>query len=67
MLRALSDPDKYALDLRTLEATPKDATHWSTRGMARASGVSTSSVHRIWRAFSMQPHRSKTFKLSTDP
>jgi transposase len=52
---------------RTLETKPKDATHWSTRGMAKASGVSTSTVHRIWRAFSLQPHRTETFKLSTDP
>src|SRR4051794_17977518 len=51
----------------TLEMMPRDATHWSTRSMAQASGVSTSTVHRIWRAFSLQPHRSETFKLSTDP
>jgi transposase len=51
----------------TLERMPRDATHWSTRSMAKASGVSTSTVHRIWRAFSLQPHRSETFKLSTDP
>jgi transposase len=51
----------------TLEMMPHDATHWSTRSMAKASGVSTSTVHRIWRAFSLQPHRSETFKLSTDP
>jgi transcriptional regulator with XRE-family HTH domain/DNA-binding CsgD family transcriptional regulator len=43
------------------------ATHWSTRSMARASGLSVSTVHRIWRAFSLQPHRSETFKLSSDP
>src|SRR4051794_25893897 len=51
----------------TLEMMPRDATHWSTRSMAKASGISTSTVHRIWRAFSLQPHRSETFKLSTDP
>jgi transposase len=51
----------------TLESLPKDATPWSTRSMAKASGVSVSTVHRIWRAFSLQPHRSETFKLSTDP
>jgi DNA-binding MurR/RpiR family transcriptional regulator len=45
---------------------PAAATHWSTRSMAKATGVSTSTVHRIWRAFSLQPHRSETFKLSTD-
>jgi transposase len=52
---------------RTLETTPADARHWSTRGMAKASGVSISSVHRIWRAFCLQPHRAETFKLSSDP
>jgi transposase len=51
----------------TLETMPAAATHWSTRSMAKASGLSVSSVHRIWRAFSLQPHRSETFKLSADP
>lgn len=51
----------------TLESTPPGATHWSRRSMARASGLSVTTVHRIWRAFSLQPHRSETFKLSTDP
>ena len=51
----------------TLESMPTAATHWSTRSMAKASGLSVSTVHRIWRAFSLQPHRSETFKLSTDP
>src|SRR6476620_8302794 len=51
----------------TLEMMPRDATHWSTRSMAKASGVSPSTVHRIWQVFSLQPHRSETFKLSTDP
>src|SRR4029077_4792625 len=46
---------------------PAAATHWSTRSMAKASGLSISTVHRIWRAFSLQPHRSETFKLSADP
>jgi transposase len=53
--------------VRTLESKPKDATQWSTRSMAREAGISVSSVGRIWRAFGLQPHRSKTFKLSTDP
>jgi transposase len=52
---------------KTLETKPANATHWSSRDMAKASGVSASSVHRIWRAFSLQPHRVETFKLSTDP
>jgi transposase len=51
----------------TLETMPMDATQWSTRSMAKAAGVSVSTVHRIWRAFSLQPHRSETFKLSKDP
>ena len=51
----------------TLETMPAAATRWSTRSMAKASGVSTSTVHRIRRAFSPRPHRSETFKLSTDP
>src|SRR6201995_5953279 len=51
----------------TLESTPPRATHWSRRSMARASGLSVTTVHRIWSAFSLQPHRSETFKLSTDP
>ena len=51
----------------TLEETPPDATHWSLRSMARASGHAPSTIHRIWRAFGLQPHRSETFKLSSDP
>jgi transposase len=51
----------------TLETTPRDATHWSTRGMARRCGLSQTAVSRIWRAFSLRPHRVKTFKLSKDP
>ncbi|WP_043831031.1 IS630 family transposase [Muricoccus aerilatus] len=56
-----------AVIVRTLESQPPDATHWSSRGMARASGLSVSTVQRIWRAFGLQPHRLETFKLSTDP
>jgi transposase len=52
---------------RTLEETPPDATHWSLRSMARATGYAPSTIHRIWQAFGLQPHRSETFKLSTDP
>lgn len=65
--RKIGDEDIEAIVVKTLETKPADATHWSTRGMAKASGVSTSSVHRIWKAFSLQPHRAETFKLSTDP
>jgi len=51
----------------TLETKPKGATHWSTRSMAKRTGVSRNSVNRIWRAFGLKPHRSETFQLSTDP
>jgi putative transposase len=52
---------------RTLESTPSQATHWSTRSMARASGLSHMAVARIWHAFGLQPHRVESFKLSSDP
>jgi len=65
--RKLLDRDVERVITKTLESMPEDATHWSTRSMAKASGLSRSSVGRIWRAFSLQPHRSETFKLSTDP
>src|SRR4029077_14142290 len=53
--------------VRTLESTPRGATHWSTREMAKATGHSHMTISRIWRAFGLQPHRSETFKLSSDP
>lgn len=65
--RKIGDDRIEAIVVKTLEEKPTASTHWSTRGMAKASGVSTSTVQRIWRAFSLQPHRSETFKLSTDP
>lgn len=65
--RKIGDEQIAAVVTATLETMPTAATHWSTRSMARASGLSVSSVHRIWRAFSLQPHRSETFKLSSDP
>jgi hypothetical protein len=65
--RKIGDDRIEEIVTRTLEAKPVNATHWSTREMAKASGVSASSVHRIWRAFCLQPHRVETFKLSTDP
>ena len=52
---------------RTLEETPPGATHWSLRSMAGATGYAPSTIHRIWKAFGLQPHRTETFKLSTDP
>jgi len=65
--RTLLDEKVEAVVTRTLQTTPKTATHWSTRTMAVEAGVSKSSVHRIWRALGLQPHRQTTFKLSTDP
>ena len=65
--RKIGDDKVAEVVATTLEATPADATHWSTRSLARAAGLSSSTVHRIWRAFSLQPHRSETFKLSSDP
>jgi transposase len=65
--RTVDDARIEAVIVRTLESTPPAATHWSSRGMAKASGLSVSTVQRIWRAFGLQPHRMETFKLSTDP
>ncbi|WP_405681427.1 IS630 family transposase [Streptomyces sp. NBC_00868] len=65
--RSVTDEQVAAVVTRTLESKPKNATQWSTRSMAKEMGLSQSSVSRIWRAFGLQPHRSETFKLSTDP
>ena len=65
--RRISDAEVEAVVRETLESTPRDATHWSTRAMAARSGLSQTTVRRIWRAFALQPHRSETFKLSQDP
>jgi transposase len=65
--RKIGDDKIADVVTKTLETMPSHATHWSTRSMAKASGLSVSTVHRIWSAFSLQPHRSETFKLSTDP
>jgi transposase len=65
--RTVKDEDVERVVTMTLEATPRGATHWSTRSMASRSGLSQSTVSRIWRAFSLQPHRTETFKLSKDP
>ena len=65
--RKIDDAKVENVIVQTLESRPRAATHWSTRSMARHSGLSTSSVGRIWRAFGLQPHRVETFKLSTDP
>jgi len=65
--RQIGDEEIEAVVTRTLESTPRDATHWSTRSMAEASGLSHMTVKRIWSAFGLKPHRVDTFKLSTDP
>ena len=65
--RKLSDADVERVLALTLESAPVNATHWSTRSLAQASGLSRASVHRIWRAFALQPYRTETFKLSKDP
>lgn len=65
--RQISDADVERVITLTLETTPEDATHWSTRSMASQAGMSQSAISRIWRAFALQPHRSETFKLSKDP
>ena len=65
--RTISDQQVEDVIVRTLESTPKGATHWSTRGMAEATGLSHMAINRVWRAFGLQPHRCETFKLSPDP
>jgi transposase len=65
--RQISDATVEKVVTLTLESQPKDATHWSTRSLARTTGLSRSSIARIWRAFGLRPHRSESFKLSTDP
>ena len=65
--RTISDDDVERVLVKTLEEKPADATHWSTRSMAKATGMNQTAISRIWRAFGLQPHRSETFKLSTDP
>jgi transposase len=65
--RKISDADVERVIAKTLESKPREATHWSTRSMARELGMSQSAISRIWRAFSLQPHRAETFKLSSDP
>jgi transposase len=65
--RTISDEQVEEVIVKTLESTPKDATHWSTRSMAREVGLTQSAVLRIWQAFGLQPHRQETWKLSKDP
>jgi transposase len=65
--RKISDAQIEAVITRTLESKPTDATHWSTRSMAKATGLNQTAISRIWRAFALQPHRTEGFKLSRDP
>ncbi len=65
--RTIEDDQVAAVIERTLYATPDDATHWSIRSMAKETGLSHTTIRRIWTAFGLQPHRSETFKLSCDP
>src|SRR2546427_6907610 len=65
--RRIGDDQVEAVLVKTLETTPRDATHWSTRSMAAGTGLSRPTINRIWRAFGLQPHRAESFKLSNDP
>src|SRR5215211_5461629 len=65
--RTITDEQVEQVLVTTLETTPADATHWSTRSLARQLGMSQSAISRIWRAFALKPHLVDTFKLSTDP
>jgi len=65
--RTISDTVVEQVIAKTLHEKPRGSTHWSSRAMAKSSGLSQSAVVRIWRAFGLQPHRAETFKLSTDP
>ena len=65
--RTIDDDQVAAVIERTLRTTPADATHWSIRSMAAETGFSHTTIRRMWNAFGLQPHRSQTFKLSSDP
>jgi transposase len=65
--RSIRDEDVERVIVKTLEEQPAGATHWSTRSMAAATGMSQSAISRIWRAFALKPHQVETFKLSPDP
>ena len=65
--RRIGDARVERLIATTLNEVPHDATHWSTRSLAQKLKLSQSTVSRVWRAFGLQPHRTETFKLSTDP
>ena len=65
--RTVSDEQVEKVVIQTLESTPRGETHWSTRGLAKATGLSRMTISRIWHAFGLQPHRTDTFQLSPDP
>lgn len=65
--RKVNDEQVEQVVIRTLESTPRGQTHWSTRELAKATGLSRMTISRIWHAFGLQPHRTETFKLSPDP
>src|SRR6202451_243527 len=65
--RKVSDEQVEKVVIQTLESTPRGQTHWSTRGLAEAAGLSRMTISRIWHAFGLQPHRADTFRLSPDP
>jgi transposase len=65
--RTISDEQVERVVVKTLETTPRDATHWSTRSMAAEVGLTQNAILRIWHAYGLQPHRRENWKLSTDP
>jgi transposase len=65
--RSIGDDEIERVIVKTLEEQPPHATHWSTRSMAQATGMSQSAISRIWRAFGLKPHQTESFKLSPDP
>lgn len=65
--RKVTDAQVEQVVIQTLETTPRGETHWSTRSLAKATGLSRMTISRIWNAFGLQPHRTETFKLSPDP
>ncbi len=65
--RSISDEKVAVLVRKILRTKPRDGTHWTIHSAAKGTKLSRSSVHRIWQAFGLQPHRQSHFKLSTDP
>lgn len=65
--RSISDEQVQEVIDQVTQTKPEDASHWSSRSMSKAIGISPASVQRIWRAFGLKPHLERTFKLSTDP